>query len=157
MIKKGHKIDMTLSIIIFVVVICVLVFITANREDKVQTYSYADQFDNTGKREGVKVTVLREGQGDVSKVGDTIAVNYVGSFESGEIFESNIGEGPYEVVLGTTPVIKGWAMGVIGMKAGERRNIEINPEYAYGEKGVPGVVPPYAKLVYDIEIVAIKN
>lgn len=157
MIQKSHKRDILISIIIFVIVIGVLVFLTLDRKNnKTIDEQYLGRSWQVGQ-DGVKVSVLREGKGEISKVGDTILVNYVGSFSDGEIFESNTGEEPFSLTLGTTPVIEGWGMGVEGMRVGEKRNIEINPEYAYGEKGVPGIVPPYAKLVYDVELVAIKK
>lgn len=139
---KG-KVSKFFSTTFFIVAVCFLAFFV------IKVFS--------NRVEGVKVAVLKEGSGKTIKNGDTVAVNYVGSFQDGKVFESNAGEGPFVLTLGSTPVIKGWGMGVEGMKVGEKRNIEISPEYAYGAKGVPGIVPPNAKLVYEVELVEIKN
>mgnify|MGYP001600603172 FL=1 len=52
-------------------------------------------------------------------------------------------------------MIKGWDVGVVGMKKGEKRRLEINSEYAYGEKSIEGIIPPNANLIYEVELVEI--
>jgi FKBP-type peptidyl-prolyl cis-trans isomerase len=54
-------------------------------------------------------------------------------------------------------VIAGWDKGIIGMKPGEKKTLTVAPEDAYGANGVPGVIPPNATLIFDVELLAIKQ
>lgn len=70
-----------------------------------------------------------------AKTGDTVVVDYTGSFENGEIFDSSLTQGraPLEVKLGNGEVIKGFENAIIGMKAGEEKRVEISPSDGYGD------------------------
>merc|ERR1711915_264478 len=77
---------------------------------------------------------------------------------SGETFSSTMYHGkPFVFVLGKTPVNMGWDAGFFNMCLGERRRVTVASGKAYGEKGVPGKIPPNATIVYDIELLAIDN
>ncbi|MFA6268543.1 MAG: peptidylprolyl isomerase [archaeon] len=67
------------------------------------------------------------------KVGDHVAVNYVGKLKDGTIFDSSVGRSPLEFDVGAGQMIKGFDSGVVGMKVGEIKTIEIAPSEAYGE------------------------
>lgn len=66
------------------------------------------------------------------KQGDRVRVHYTGRLESGEIFDSSSGSEPLEFTVGSGEVIPGFDAGVLDMKQGEQRTIEIEPEQAYG-------------------------
>ena len=115
----------------------------------------------TKQAEGVKITVLKEGSGAASKAGDTVAMNYTGTLVDGTVFDSNTNPEfqhvqPFVFTLGTGQVIKGWDVGVEGMKMGEKRKLEISADYAYGAAGAGGVIPPNATLTFEVELLAIK-
>ncbi|MFH1608513.1 MAG: FKBP-type peptidyl-prolyl cis-trans isomerase [Patescibacteria group bacterium] len=113
--------------------------------------------------DGVKITVLKEGTGErVAKFGDTVAMAYTGVLADGTVFDSNVNPKfnhvePFIFTLGAGQVIQGWDIGVAGMKAGEQRELEISPEFAYGPNGIEGVIPKNATLTFMIELVAIKE
>ena len=104
----------------------------------------------------LKVAVVKEGAGAVSKSGDTVSVDYTGMFTDGKVFDSSIGRAPFELTLGAGQVIRGWEQGLLGMKIGEKRKLTIPPELAYGKNGFPGAIPPNATLIFEVELKAIK-
>ncbi|CAI4059540.1 hypothetical protein SKDZ_04G7060 [Saccharomyces kudriavzevii ZP591] len=90
--------------------------------------------------------------------GDKVEVHYTGSLlESGTVFDSSYSRGsPIAFELGVGRVIKGWDQGIAGMCIGEKRKLQIPSSLAYGERGVQGVIPPSADLVFDVELVNVR-
>lgn len=126
----------------------------------------ADEFSKEGTEflesksaeEGVKVTgsglmykVLEEGSGDTPAATDTVRVHYTGSFTDGTVFDSSEGGEPVQFQL--NQVIPGWTEGVQLMKEGAKYEFYIPYTLAYGEAGAPrGGIPPYATLVFQVEL-----
>ncbi len=69
----------------------------------------------------------------IAKKGDTVSVEYTGTLESGEVFDSSKGKPPLEFELGSHHVIKGFEDGITGMKEGEEKELKISPEDGYGQ------------------------
>lgn len=92
----------------------------------------------------LKTTILKEGQGDVvSKAGDVLTVHYTGTLDDGQKFDSSVDrDQPFTFTVGIGQVIQGWEQGMIGMRVGEKRRLEIPSEMAYGANGAGGVIPP---------------
>ena len=107
--------------------------------------------------QGMKIEVLKEGTGDSSKNGDRVTVHYVGTLENGTKFDSSIDRGtPFSFTLGDGEVIEGWDLGVLGMKAGEKRKLTIPYNLAYGEGGY-GPIPAKATLIFEVELLGINQ
>ena len=105
----------------------------------------------------LKIEVLNEGKGIAAKNGDNVSVHYIGTLQDGTKFDSSLNRGiPFDFDLGASQVIKGWDLGVLGMKMGEKRKLIIPSDLAYGENGIPGVIPPNATLVFEVELFEIK-
>ena len=108
-------------------------------------------------QDGLKIEILKEGEGDVAKVGNQVAVHYVGVLESGQKFDSSLDrKEPFVFNLGVGQVIKGWDQGVVGMKKGEIRRLTVPSQLGYGEQGAGGVIPPNATLIFEIQLLDIK-
>jgi len=109
----------------------------------------------------VKIEVLSKPTecSSLSASGDTLTVHYTGKLgETGRLFDSSLDrDTPIEVTLGAGRMIPGFEQGLGGMCIGEKRKITIPPELGYGNKGVPGVIPPGSTLVFTIELVALKK
>ncbi len=105
----------------------------------------------------LKVEVLNEGQGKAAENGDNVSIHYIGTLEDGTKFGSSLDRGiPFDFNLGADRVIKGWDLGVLGMKVGEKRKLIIPSILAYGEDGIPGIIPPNAILIFEVELLEIK-
>lgn len=107
---------------------------------------------------GLEYWDLKEGTGATAKNGQTVTVHYTGWLTNGKKFDSSVDRGqPFTVrPLGTAPVIKGWNEGIVGMKVGGKRQLRIPPELAYGARGYPGVIPPNATLIFDVELLSVQ-
>lgn len=107
--------------------------------------------------QGMKIETTKEGAGVEIKNGQTAVVHYTGKLTDGTKFDSSVDRGtPFEFPLGAGMVIKGWDLGVLGMKVGEKRILTIPSDLGYGERGAGGVIPPNATLVFEVELLGIK-
>ena len=83
-----------------------------------------------------------------------VQIEYTGSFENGEVFDTNVGKNrPLVVQMGMKEVIPGFEQGIIGTSKGTKRKIKIPAELAYGEKGGGDVIPPNTDLIFEFEII----
>lgn len=106
---------------------------------------------------GLEYQDIKVGDGQEAKPGDTVAVHYTGWLTDGTKFDSSLDRGqPFAFTIDAGMVIKGWDMGVQGMKIGGKRKLTIPPDLAYGERGAGGTIPPGATLVFEVELLAIQ-
>lgn len=96
------------------------------------------------------------GEGDEAKAGHSVTVHYTGTFEDGRQFDSSKGRGPFTFNLGAGQVIKGWDMGVAGMKVGGTRKLMIPSELGYGSRGAGGAIPPDTDLFFEVELLGVR-
>ena len=112
--------------------------------------------NKTMNKNGVEIEIIKEGTGLEAKNGNKVSVHYTGVLENGTKFDSSLDRGePFSFVLAAEQAIKGWDIGVEGMKIGEKRKLTIPSELAYGSRGVPGAIPPNATLIFEVELLEI--
>jgi len=160
---------MNKNLITYLIIACIIVpiffilILKENKEGEEETFelTYIEQNkkeENNMKNQELKVEVLQEGTGAEAKNGDNVSVHYVGTFEDGTKFDSSIDRGkPFSFNLGAGQVIKGWDLGVLGMKIGEKRKLIIPSDLAYGDKGSSNVIPPKSTLIFEVELLGINE
>ncbi|KAK3686996.1 Fork head 1 [Vermiconidia calcicola] len=118
---------------------------------------------------GVTKKQISPGNGqDKPKAGDNITMEYTGVLEDksksdskGKQFDSSVGRGDFKTKIGVGQVIKGWDEGILsvdgGMTLGEKATLTITGDYAYGDRGFPGLIPPNATLIFDVRLKGING
>ena len=136
--KSFHKI-LTLSLIFFV-------------------SSCSEKKDSITMDNGLVIEDIIEGDGKEANDYNKVVVNYTGKLEDGSIFDSSLSPGkePFTFTLGVGSVIKGWDMGVKGMKVGGKRKLTIPPELGDGDRGAGNVIPPKATLIFEVELLEVE-
>jgi FKBP-type peptidyl-prolyl cis-trans isomerase len=118
--------------------------------------------EDNAKNEGVKTTasglqykVLDEGYGTKPKANHTVTVHYRGTLIDGTEFDSSYKRGE-PISFALNRVIAGWTEGLQLMKTGAKYEFYIPYNLAYGERGAGGVIPPYATLIFEVELLEVK-
>ncbi|HEY9542382.1 FKBP-type peptidyl-prolyl cis-trans isomerase [Prevotella sp.] len=104
---------------------------------------------------GLQYQVLKEGTGKQPKATDQVECHYEGTLINGQVFDSSYQRGQ-TATFGLNQVIAGWTEGVQLMKEGAKYRFFIPYNLAYGERGAGQSIPPYAALIFDVELVAVK-
>ena len=110
--------------------------------------------NSTITESGLTIIDLVLGEGDEAKSGQTVTVNYTGTLENGEQFDTSYGRAPFPFPLGGGRVIKGWDEGVAGMKVGGKRKLIIPPELGYGSRNM-GPIPANSTLIFEVELLKV--
>jgi len=107
---------------------------------------------------GLIIEDLVVGEGAEVQDYNKVVVNYTGSLEDGSVFDSSLNprREPFSFTLGVGSVIKGWDLGVKGMKVGGKRELTIPPELGYGDQGAGGVIPPGATLIFEVDLLEVE-
>ena len=105
---------------------------------------------------GLNITDHQVGDGAEAQSGKSVKVHYTGTLEDGSKFDSSLDRGqPFSFRLGAGQVIKGWDQGIVGMKVGGKRRLEIPADLGYGPRGFPPVIPPNSNLIFEVELLEV--
>lgn len=149
------KVILVAIVIIILVLVILGVYLMIN-SNKTNTTDNQTMHSNNFEIQGMKVEILKEGSGAVAKVGDFVTTHYVGTLADGKEFDSSVKRNvPFSFQLGASRVIKGWDLGVAGMKVGEQRKLTIPYTLAYGPDGFPPTIPQKATLTFVITLVGV--
>ena len=103
----------------------------------------------------LKTEDLVVGSGAAAAIGALISIHYTG-WLNGAKFDTSLNREPLRFRLGKGEVLRGWDVGIVGMKVGGKRRLTIPPALAYGHNGsAGGVIPPDSVLIFDIELVSV--
>lgn len=103
---------------------------------------------------GLQYMVLKEGNGNKPKATDTVKCHYEGFLIDGTVFDSSVERGePAEFAL--NQVIAGWTEGLQLMQEGAKYRFFIPYMLGYGESGAAGAIPPFAALIFDVELIKV--
>lgn len=126
---------------------------------QMQNDSTTTTMDTSGNSDQLQATDEVVGTGATAEPGDTVTVQYVGSLTDGTVFDAskNHGDQGFTFQLGAGQVIKGWDLGVAGMKEGGKRKLVIPASLAYGDQAVGNVIPAGSTLVFEVELVKVQK
>ena len=105
-------------------------------------------------KSGLQYEVLKEGTGKKPKATDQVRCHYEGTLIDGTVFDSSYKRNE-PAVFGLNQVIAGWTEGVQLMSEGSKFRFYIPYLLAYGESGAGGMIPPYATLIFDVELIEV--
>jgi len=138
-------------------------------EGKITSYVSSNKLEPKKTDSGLQYIISEEGSGDKPAIGDTVVVNYTGKLTNGTIFDTNNEElakknnlanpmrtyEPIRFSIGNDPVIQGWTEGLQLLNKGGKATFIIPSSLGYGDRPAGNKIPPYAPLVFDVELVDI--
>ena len=104
------------------------------------------------------INVLEDAPGAGTEIlkGALVFCFFTGRLEDGTVFDSST-ERRYECVVGSKKLIAGWSQGLLGMREGGRRKFFVPSELAYGERAVGAFIKPHSNLIYEVEVLEVRN
>ncbi|HCJ29096.1 MAG TPA: peptidylprolyl isomerase [Pseudomonas sp.] len=104
----------------------------------------------------LQIEDIQLGDGKEVVKGALITTDFRGQLEDGTLFDSSYGRGkPFQCVIGTGRVIKGWDIGIMGMKVGGKRKLFVPAHLAYGERQIGEHIKPNSNLLFEIELLEV--
>lgn len=138
-------------------------------EGKIAKYVEKNKLQPKKTASGLQYVIKEEGTGANPVVGDTVVINYTGGLTNDKVFDTSLKTvaekekishpmkqyEPLRVRIGHTPVIQGWTEGLQLLKKGSKATFIIPSSLGYGERQQSNLIPPYAPLVFDVEVIDI--
>lgn len=103
---------------------------------------------------GLQYKVNVKGTGKTPTANDNVTVHYVGKLVDGTVFDSSVDRGE-PITFGTSQVIPGWTEALLLMKEGDQWTLYIPYDLGYGERGAGSQIPPYATLIFEVELISV--
>jgi len=155
--KKNSRNEM-IAVTVAIIVVAVILFIgVLNNLSSGTQDQNVGRDTNIGKIHGsgliTKEVVI--GNGTEAVAGLVVTTHYVGTLDDGTVFDSSVARGaPFSFTLGTGQVIRGWDLGILGMKVGGVRELTIPARLAYGNRAI-GVIPADATLHFTVQLLGV--
>ena len=127
---------------------------TEKAAEEMMKYFEENNIVATPTASGLYYIMTAEGNGEMPEKGDNVKVHYTGKLLDGTVFDSSVERGePIEIPIGMGYVIPGWDEGIMMMSKGEKGVLYIPYYLGYGERGSMPVIPPFANLIFEVELV----
>lgn len=104
---------------------------------------------------GLYIEDLTGGDGATAQRGNLVSLHYIGYLPDGTVFDASVGGEPLQFRVGADEVIRGWNLGVPGMRVGGIRRIVIRPSLGYRGRAM-GTIPPNTTLVFDMKLLEVR-
>jgi len=105
----------------------------------------------------LQITDTVVGTGKTAVKGALLICNYEGFLEDGTKFDSSFDHGrPFQFVIGSGRVIKGWDQGLMGMKEGGKRTLHVPASLGYGERQIGKFIKPHSNLIFHVELIEVR-
>lgn len=148
-----------------VIAVCVVALLVGACGKKEESAKSAPAAAAVAPPTELQKTDIVKGTGEGISLGQVAVVHYTGWLfdgnapeQKGKKFDSSRDRGePFPFTIGAGEVIRGWDEGVQGMQPGGQRRLVIPPDLGYGDRGAGGAIPPGATLVFDVELLAIRQ
>lgn len=149
----------TVVLILVLVAVGAFAYFQFVKKEGINLFQSTHEIKDADTSQAMTYEVLKEGNGPVAEKGKVVAVHYRGMLKgSDQEFDSSFKRNtPFNFKLGSNVVIKGWEMGIEGMKVGEKRKIHIPPELGYGAQGIGSVIPPNSHLDFEVELMEVRD
>ena len=109
------------------------------------------------KIEELIIEDIKRGEGREVVKGALLIAHYEGQLTDGTKFDSSFDRGkPFQCVIGTGRVIKGWDIGLMGMREGGIRKLTVPSHLAYGERQIGDMIPAHSDLIFKIELIEVR-
>lgn len=107
---------------------------------------------------GLQYKIIKNGEGAPASKGNTVYVHYIGKLTNGQEFDNSYTRNePFSFVLGKGQVIAGWDEGIALLNKGAKARFIIPPTLGYGQKAIGNIIPANSTLIFEVEIVDIKQ
>lgn len=144
-------------LIVILVVIAIAIVIVVLGKNNQNKYANIVSPSPTNMDDQLKIEDEVMGTGSEAVAGKRVTVHYTGILVNGTKFDSSKDRNiPFTFNLGAGEVIKGWDIGVAGMKVGGKRKLTIPANLGYGSSGAGGVIPPNATLIFEVELLKVE-
>ena len=167
--KKGNLTDSVLFEQVNKYYLAEMEGLKKSEEAKIAKYVEKNKLQPKKTATGLQYVIKEEGTGTNPVVGDTVVINYTGGLTNDKIFDTSLQAvaqkekifhpmkqyEPLRVRVGHTPVIPGWTEGLQLLKKGGKATLIIPSSLGYGERQQSNLIPPYAPLVFDVEVIDI--
>lgn len=155
--NRNEMIAVALGIVVVVIILSIGVFNAVFRSTPSESAPLTGTSMKYANTQGLTVEDITLGNGAEAVPGSVVVAHYTGTLEDGTVFDSSVTRGtPFQFTLGTGQVIRGWDLGIAGMKVGGKRKLTIAPELAYGSRAI-GAIPADSTLIFEVELLGVSN
>ncbi len=158
--NQNEMIAVAVAIVVVVVILSIGILNTISR-NTAQNTNKAVETKKTNMEQALDAGLIIKdvvvGEGEEAVDGMKVTTNYVGKLDDGTVFDSSIRRGvPFSFTLGVGQVIKGWDLGIKGMKVGGKRELTIPADLAYGNRAI-GAIPANSTLHFEVELLGVEK